>query len=110
MDCEFYNEIGPGSPAGAVLVPARRAARRLMRPMLYRLRDILRALDGGQDDARRQLDALRARVDALQAEAAALRAEADRSRGLRAEQAELVGRMTTVEDLLLRTLSVRQAA
>ncbi|MFO0850337.1 MAG: hypothetical protein U0871_17525 [Gemmataceae bacterium] len=50
-------------------------------------------------------------MDALQAEAAALRAEAaDRSRGLRAEQTELAGRMTTVEDLLLRTLSVRQAA
>jgi hypothetical protein len=98
MDFAFYDEIGGKSASGAVLVPARRLARRVMRPMLYRLRDLLQFLfDKHRED--------RARIEQLEQQVAALRSQLAAYRPLVADYVGVTRRVAELETQLLRTLA-----
>src|SRR6478672_7552480 len=98
MDFAFYNEIGGGTAGGAVLAPARRSLRRLLRPTFYRLRDLLQFLfDKHRED--------RARIEQLERETAALRAQMAAYRPLVADYVGVTRRVAELENQLLRTLA-----
>ncbi len=74
MDFEFYNHTSPRSGLRRLLVPVQRLARRVLRPMFHRLRDLLAHLYHRQQADRETVTELRHRVAALEATVANLTA------------------------------------
>jgi hypothetical protein len=98
MDFAFYDEIGARSSGGVVLAPVRRAVRRLMRPTLYRLRDLLQFLfDKHRED--------RARIEQLERQVVALQSQLAAYRPLVADYVGVTRRVAELENQLLRTLA-----
>jgi hypothetical protein len=98
MDFAFYDEIGGRSASGAALLPVRRAIRRVMRPTLYRLRDLLQFLFDKHREDRTRIEQLERQVAALQTQLAAYRP-------LVADYVGVTRRVAELENQLLRTLA-----
>lgn len=104
MDFEFYNVTTPATGAKRALIPLQRMMRRLLRPMLHRLRDLLTILSQRQHEMTAHVVVLAARVEALEAQLK--KANAD-SKALELEHLAVVRRLAQLEDLLLQSLTVR---
>src|SRR5439155_1165875 len=110
----------PQSPPLQAFPPDRRVLRRVLRPMLFRLRDLLQVLHDRQQEDRAAADAtarevalLTARADALAREVDALRRQlgealhrtAELERRLLIDLSALDGRVAGAEDDFLRALA-----
>lgn len=102
MDFAFYNEIGSRSLGGLLIKPYRRCLRFLLRPMLFKLRDLLQFMFDKHREDREMIAALQQQVAALQALVAAMRPAAIESAGVSK-------RLAVVEDAVLRALNDRAA-
>ena len=105
MDFAFYDEIGGRSVGGAVLAPVRRLVRRVMRPTLYRLRDLLQFLFDKHREDRARIEQLEGQVAALRAQVAAQQAQLAAYRPLIADYVGVTRRVAELENQLLRTLA-----
>jgi len=102
MNFAFYDEIGGHSLGGALLRPYRRMLRFMLRPMLFKLRDLLQFLFDKHLEDRQDIEALRAELAALRVQVAAFKPVA-------VESAGVARRLAVVEDAVLKTLTERAA-
>jgi len=107
MDFEFYNTTTPASGAKRALIPLQRILRRILRPMLHRLRDLLTLLSQRQQEAAANVDALDARIELLEAQAKKAAAE---QKALELEHLAMVRRLAQLEELLLQSINIRHDA
>lgn len=99
MEFAFYNETGDATLGSRLFSPARRAARRLLRPTFYRLRDILERLAAEQAAAGESARDLARRLAKSEAGLAQARAEIADFRGRVADaRAEIAAFHARVDD------------
>jgi hypothetical protein len=107
MDFKFYHVIESQTFAGQLLVPVRRLLRRITRPSLYRLRDLLQYLHDEHQTAAQEISTLKAEARMLRQEVTALRGQITELRLLAIDHSAMMRRVESVEDLLLRSFSER---
>jgi len=104
MDFEFYNYTSPPTGIRRLLLPFQRLARRILRPMFNRLRDLLTLLFHRQEEDRRIIADLQNRVLSLEAMVAELTAN---RRAFHLDHVALTRRVGQLEDLLLQVMVMK---
>jgi hypothetical protein len=104
MDFEFYNYLSQPTGLRRMMLPMQRLARRVLRPMFNRLRDLLTLLFHRQEEDRRTIADLQNRVTALEATVTQLTAN---RRAFQLDYVALTRRVAQLEDLLLQSAAVK---
>lgn len=101
MDFEFYNYTSQPTGLRRLLVPMQRMARRILRPMFNRLRDLITLLFHRQEEDRRIIADLQHRVTSLEATVTHLTAN---RRAFQLDYVALTRRVAQLEDMLLQAM------
>src|ERR1700752_298910 len=99
MDFEFYNYTSQPTGMRRLLVPMQRLARRILRPMFNRFRDLITLLFHRQGEDRRIIADLQHRVTSLEATVTQLTAN---RRAFQLDHVALTRRVAQLEDMLLQ--------
>jgi len=107
MDFEFYNVTSPPSGMKRALIPFQRMARRVLRPMLHRLRDLLTLISQKQSETADVVACLQGRLNFLEAQTAKVTSE---HKALELDHLALMRRAAHLEELLLQSLAQKSDA